>query len=428
MWRNPRHLRMLFACLVLLAVVTAPAGGSVLGIVGVSTSGPCAEGAPIASGLGDPFGSLDGNGLTGGNGASGSVQLIGWALDDDGVAAVDILVDGWTVGRAAYGLRRADVSAVFPGFPDSALPGFQFQLDTTQWPNGRHQVSAVVVSKSGQSRPLNALGWDFSNNTHNLKPFGHIESPQRDAELFGVCDPLDPDRRYTVIEGWALDLGVENNDHGIGYVELLIDGVIHRNTRLDCRHSNVTGAYTDCYGKRRADIETQYPFAVDTPNAGYRFVIDVGSLVASGLAEGHHILTVRAGDVDSQVNNIDTANVNFICQDLTLDEGSLGGVDLVKARLSGGLIDLTGWALDSDGVASVRIFVDGRFIGIAAYGFPRPEITSEYPGFPDSTAPGWVFSLNTTQFSDGEHVATVLVLDDDGNDTLIGETRFQVVN
>jgi hypothetical protein len=246
--------------------------------------------------------------------------------------------------------------------------------------------------------------------------------------VFGVCDPADPDRRYTVIEGWALDLGVENNDAGIGYVELLIDGAIHRNSRLNCRHSTMTGAYTDCYGKRREDIQRQYPFALDTPNAGFRFVIDIGALIAGGYSEGQHVLTVRAGDLDSQVNNIDALPVDFVCQDTTLDEGSLGAIDLITERKSKGLIDLTGWALDDDGVAAVRVFVDGLYAGLAAYGFPRPSVTSQYPGYPDSTTPGWLFSLDTRALADGEHVVGAVVVDDDGVQTLIGEVEFLTEN
>ena len=70
-----------------------------------------------------PFGSFGGI-AGGGNAGAGVVPLTGWALDDNGVQAVDILVDGLVAGRASYGRARAGVTAQFPGFPDSALPGF----------------------------------------------------------------------------------------------------------------------------------------------------------------------------------------------------------------------------------------------------------------------------------------------------------------
>src|SRR5436305_11831865 len=55
-----------------------------------------------------PFGSFD-DIVGGGNAGAGLLPLTGWTLDDNGVLAVDILVDGGVAGRAAYGRARAGV-------------------------------------------------------------------------------------------------------------------------------------------------------------------------------------------------------------------------------------------------------------------------------------------------------------------------------
>ena len=86
-----------------------------------------------------PFGSFGGI-VGGGNAGGGLLPLTGWALDDNGVLAVDILVDGIVAARANYGRARAGVTARFPGYPDSASPGFALQLDTTHYLNGFHTV------------------------------------------------------------------------------------------------------------------------------------------------------------------------------------------------------------------------------------------------------------------------------------------------
>src|SRR5215208_3341599 len=91
-----------------------------------------------------PFGMFGGR-VGGGNAGDGVIPLHGWALDDNGVANVDIFVDGVVSGRA-----RPGVAAAFPGFPDSATAGFAFQLDTTRYLNGVHTVSARVRSKTGE--------------------------------------------------------------------------------------------------------------------------------------------------------------------------------------------------------------------------------------------------------------------------------------
>src|ERR1700709_652649 len=97
-----------------------------------------------------PFGSFGGK-VGGGNALDGNAPLFGWALAGHGVAAVDVLVDGIIDGRATYGRSRPGVGLLHPGFPDSALPGWVYNLDTTHYLNGLHTVSARVRSKTGEA-------------------------------------------------------------------------------------------------------------------------------------------------------------------------------------------------------------------------------------------------------------------------------------
>src|SRR5687768_5423181 len=111
-----------------------------------------AAGAPASAAA--PFGVFGGK-VDGGNAASGVVALHGWALDDDGVEAVDFVVaacappvtagrcnagQGFVAGRAGYGRARPGVTERFPGFPDTAAPGFGYLLDTTRYTNGLYRV------------------------------------------------------------------------------------------------------------------------------------------------------------------------------------------------------------------------------------------------------------------------------------------------
>ncbi|HUP23565.1 MAG TPA: hypothetical protein VNB06_11575 [Thermoanaerobaculia bacterium] len=427
-----RYGRTALAAGILAVLGLAAASAQASSVKGAVRAGgdPCTSESPVASALGDPFGFFDGVSTNlEQNVLSNLAPLMGWALDDNGIAAVDITVDGAVVGRARYGDSRPDVAAFFPGFPDGALVGWFFQLDTTNFLNGEHIVSAAVVSKDGGARPLNARLYQFDNNTHNLRPFGKIEFPNPNSDVFGKCNLSDPVRRYTVISGWALDAGVEVNDHGVGYVELLLDGGIIANSRLHCHHSPLTGAYTNCYGQRRLDVEQRYPGLKDAPNAGFRFVVDVGVLKNLGWAEGHHTFTIRVADIDSQVANIASINVNFFCDPLAggIDQGAIGAVDEAPEQpLASGFLEITGWALDPDGIMRIKIHVDGTFVGNAVYGFPRPEVTTNYPGFPDSFAPGWIFSLDTRPLSLGFHSLQAITVDDRGFEDLIGEISFQV--
>jgi hypothetical protein len=383
-----------------------------------------------------PFGSFGGI-VGGGNAGSGVIPLHGWALDDNGIQAVDVLVDGLVAGRANYGRARAGVTARFPSYPDSALPGYAFELDTTHYLNGLHSVAIRIRSRAGEVVTLPAKRFDFSNVEHNLAPFGGIDFPKSQAELRGNCNLASPNRRFSVVAGWALDAGTQEDDSGIAYVELLIDRAVALRSDLDCTFDSVLGGQTDCYGVRRLDVERNFPGLKDSPHAGYRFVLDIGALVTAfppaepPFNQGAHLITIRAGDVANQVRNIAEIPVTFACDQNLQNENSFGDIDLpLRGLLYNGVIQVTGWALDWEGVASVQILVDGHAIGNATYGIPRPDVLelSFHPGFINSPAPGWRFNLDTRQFENGEHFLDVIVTDARGVTTYIGKRRFVINN
>ncbi len=375
-----------------------------------------------------PFGSFGGK-VGGGNAGAGILPLFGWALDDDGVAAVDVYVDGVIAGRAAYGRSRPGVAVLHPGFPDSAAAGFSFGLNTTHYLNGLHKVSIRITSDAGEQVFLPARTFQFHNLSHSLAPFGAIEFPNENAELRGRCDLADPTRRFAVVSGYALDAGVQADDHGVGYVELLIDGGEFANSKTDCFFSAATGGLSNCYGLRRVDIQPFFPNLKDSPQSGFRFVLDIGLLMAFGYTPGHHVLTVRASDFQGQVANIDSIPVTFICDE---DLGNEDAIGFIGGPLDGqqysGVMLAHGWALDIQGVQALFFYVDGQFVGTTTLGLSRPQVSATYPGFPDSLKPGWQFAFDTTTVANGNHFLQVIVTDKAGGSTLLGERRFVVVN
>jgi Bacterial Ig domain len=387
-----------------------------------------------------PFGSFGGK-VGGGNGASGLLQLQGWALAGGGVAAVDILVDGAIIGRAQYGRARPQVKVLYPGFPDSALAGFAYELNTTHFLNGSHTISARAKANDGSFTILApARVFQFSNNSHDLQPFGQIEFPSYGAQLFGNCDDSRTPVRYSVVSGYALDAGVQTQDTGVGFLELLIDGALLYNTKVDCQFDgrpNGRGGYSNCYGLPRTDIDTLFPGLPDGPTAGFRFVLDIGALLSSpdpihGVPSlyqpGRHVLAVRAGD-GFTVTKIAEMPVTFSCDDFIDNESSFGAINIPRnGLLYSGTMQSVGWALDFEGVQYVNIFIDGVETGVATYGSTSPQISSLYPSFPNSAAPGWTFAVDTTKLSNGTHFLEAFVRDTQNVDTLIGKRSFVVAN
>lgn len=390
--------------------------------------------AAVPASAAPPFGSFGGI-VGGGNSGAGVLPLHGWALDDNGIQAVDILVDGVVVGRANYGRARAGVAAQFPGFPDSALAGWGFELDTSRFLNGQHTVTVRIRSKAGEVIHLAPRRFQFLNSAHILRPFGKIEFPQAQAEMRGNCDLASPNRRYSVVSGYALDVGVAQEDSGIGWIELMIDRAVVYNSDTSCFFDNALGGQTNCYGVRRVDVERIFPGLKDSTHSGFRFVLDVGALITAippaepPFLQGHHVLTVRAGDHADQVTNIAEIPVTFSCDDNIPNENSFGDIDLPRpGLLYNGNITVTGWALDWEGVNNVQVLVDGKPAGNAVLGIPRGEVLSQYPGFPESLAAGWQFTLNTRNYENGEHFIDVIVTDDLGVTTFVGRRRIVINN
>ncbi|MGD2116396.1 MAG: hypothetical protein PVG07_15180 [Acidobacteriota bacterium] len=377
-----------------------------------------------------PFGFFDGR-VGGGNSGSGLVPLTGWALDDDGVRAVDVFVDGRIAGRATYGANRPGVTARHPGFPDSGAAGFRLQLDTTRYLNGLHTVEARVTSETGERRFLNPVQLQITNTTHLLAPFGEIEFPRPSADLYGTCDMAASPRRLTAVTGWTLDAGVETGDMGVGYVELLIDGAMFANSRIDCFFSDTVEnqGLTNCYGLRRFDLERIYPSLRNAPQSGYRFVMDIGALIDFGFDEGHHVLTVRVGDIAGQVANVDEIPVTFLCDNRIGNEEGFGWISPPRpGNIGDGVLEVTGWALDWEGVDRVLIYVDGSQVGQATLGFGTPRVAERYPGYPDNAAAGWRLQFDSNEFSDGRHGIQAVAVDERGRSTLLGEREFVIDN
>jgi Bacterial Ig domain len=400
-----------------------------------------------------PFGFFSGL-VDGGNSGNGVVPIAGWALADSGVFAVDIVVDGAIVGRSNYGRSRPLVTKEYPHFPDSAAPGFGYELDTTKFLNGMHFVSARVESRTGEVAYLNRIRLQFTNTEADLLPFGKIEFPNLGAQLYGTCTPWTPSNRdsrnYNIVQGYALGVNVQNEETGIGYVELLLDGANlfddfsgdlgSYNSKAGCEYLPEAGGYTNCYGLYRPDLLQIYPGLKDTPNAGFRFALDIGDLMSAHVEQdgtviqpqyvpGSHQIDIRVGDIAGNVTDIASIAVFFTCFDFTNQDLGFGMIDNpVPGLLFGGNVIASGWALDYEGVNAVLVYVDGNLYNFAYYGLARPDIFSEYPNYPTAATSGWYSYIDTTQLSNGVHELSAQVVDSNGVYTFIGKIPMTVEN
>jgi len=85
---------------------------------------------------------------------SDTVAVSGWAIDNRGVAKVEVFLEGTRVGQATYGLAREDVDRDYPGLTGAPNFGFVYQLNTRASANGSHVLEVRASDAAGNTSLL----------------------------------------------------------------------------------------------------------------------------------------------------------------------------------------------------------------------------------------------------------------------------------
>ncbi|WP_419955258.1 Ig-like domain-containing protein [Neobacillus niacini] len=190
--------------------------------------------------------------------ANGSVikgisTVRGWFLDDDGIARVDVLVDGQFAGQANYGLSRTDVQRFYPEY-NNANGGYEFALDTKNYANGTHTITVKATGKNGSTKQFESSV--SIQNLDHLATLGFLDSPKAGSTIDGV----------SLIRGWYLD------GSGVEKIEVFMDGKWIGNAQ---------------YGLSRPDVATVLPEYLNS-NAGFQYSLDTKQFT-----DGAHTLTIK---------------------------------------------------------------------------------------------------------------------------------------
>jgi ADP-heptose:LPS heptosyltransferase/GT2 family glycosyltransferase len=82
---------------------------------------------------------------------SGRLLIEGWALARDGMAGIDVELDGTPLGHAHYGMARPDVGAAFPDWDGASRAGYTFHCPARALPEGEHVIQLTARSKTGEA-------------------------------------------------------------------------------------------------------------------------------------------------------------------------------------------------------------------------------------------------------------------------------------
>ena len=122
----------------------------------------------------------------------GTVSVNGWALSDDKNSYVQILLDGTIIGNANR-YSREDVLKAIPGYGGRASnpnPGFDFSYDISNLTEGKHILSARIVSSYNTILTIQ----DIEINVKRYNARLNLEIPS----------PNETIRDTLKINGWAL--------------------------------------------------------------------------------------------------------------------------------------------------------------------------------------------------------------------------------
>jgi hypothetical protein len=201
----------------------------------------------------------------------GEIAFTGWALDDSGIAAVNLYrtaVAGEAgglvfLGRAVF-IRgaRPDVQAAFPNAPHSDTAGWGFMVLTNMLPNqgnGTFDIHAYAVDVSGLSAYLGSRRIVAANSSAT-QPFGTIDTPGQGETVSGTM----------VNFGWALVAQPRIIPVDGTTIDVYIDGELRGHP---------------VYDNYRADIATLFPGLRNSNGGVAYFVFDT-----TQLTNGLHVI------------------------------------------------------------------------------------------------------------------------------------------
>ena len=98
----------------------------------------------------------------------------------------------------------------------------------------------------------------------------------------------------------------------------------------------------------------------------------------------------------------------------------------VSSETHTGVGNLRGWAVSSDGIAKVEIYIDGVYAFDAPYGGNRSDVGGAFPDVSGSTESGFSLAYNYSDLSAGTHSISAVAYDAEGN-TFESAADFEVV-
>lgn len=306
-----------------------------------------------------------------------TVKLRGWALNESGVLAVDVYVDGKYVKTLNVDKERDDVNNAYPGYKNGNISGYEDNIQVTP---GTHKIREYAIGNDRQ-----VVYKEASINAKASESKSCLELTNNQL----TSGPLD-------VRGWTI------NPNGTKYVDIYIDG---------------KWVKTVMPNQARPDVIKEFPQFANQLNCGFEYKTS----------------KLNIGDHEIEVYCVGNDNVNYFYKKVRIVNnyflGTKMNIELAENQVVNDKVDVRGWVLSTDTIKSVDIYVDGKYTKTVSKDEfeDRPDVVKSFPEFEeygDKTKCGFDYKL---QLSEGKHNITVYAIGDE-NDVLIGIRKVNVIS
>ena len=323
--------------------------------------------------------------------ATGILQIIGWAVCLVPITSVQVFIGNDLQVPAEIGRRREDVAAIHPDYPNAANSGFLIVMDVSALLIGELPVRVRAIAATGVAREVT-----IPLTLHQQAQSRSISETSSNA-LEYFCDHIEVTTVGEVsIGGWAVGaapteaISVWLDDVEIGRAKISLE---------------------------RPDVGNRFPTLPHARQAGFDFC---GCGPAINAGEHLVVLRHRAGGEDTDVllpvlaspalqvstrtsTAVDVLNTQVL---LHIDRPQIQeSVGFVPIR---GDLEVIGWSLARDGIASIDIAVDESIVKSTQTNNHRRDVQRAFPDWAGSEKAGFSAVIPARSLGSGRHKVSVI--------------------
>ena len=336
---------------------------------------------------------------------AGILHVVGWAVCLAPIVSVQVFIDNKKLAAADYGQPRDDVASTHSAYPNARHSGFALHADVSSYGSGDRVIKVQAVASTGISRET-LLPFTLSGARRTSV------ARREDSNVHHFCDLIEVTTggRF-IITGWAVGAAATER------IAVLFDGHEIGDAEI---------------GIERPDVGNRFPTLAHARRGGFSF-----RHALSAVNEGEHLVVLRrrsgGGDTDillpvlavpgSGLDAAVDASPRSWSEDLQLSidlPRLVGGTVVAPIR---GNLEVVGWALARQGVASINIAIDGQQIKSVYTGIRRIDVQRAFPSWDGALTAGFSALVPHRTLPKGTHTVSISLHDQTGQ---VARAEFRI--